>query len=189
MEYYANGLAKVKRLNSFSTEIISLKSTPWHFTQKLAKKFLPTEAAPPKFPLKRVREQALQPKSITSSSHKVKAFADELTVISRSLSSHQKVLEATVIKCKDMDLQVRPDKCVYILYNGKKVLDDSSVQLPSGSTNSIRAAPTEFLGGYVGHTHSATRKAASIHLLEFITKALDEIDKQPIRGEYISAGS
>ena len=184
MEYYANGLAKVKYLNSSAIEIISLKSTPWHFTRKSAKKFLPPEATPPKFPLKRVREQALQPKSITSSSRKVKAFADDLTVISRSLSSHQKVLETTVIKCKDMDLQVRPDKCVSILYNGKKVLDDSSVQLPSGSTNSIRAAPTKFLGGYVGHTHSATRKAASTRLLKVISKALDEIDKQPIRAEY-----
>jgi hypothetical protein len=102
VEYYA----KVKYLNSSATEIISLKSTPWHFTRKSAKKFLPPEATPPKFPLKKVREEALQPKSITLSSHKVKPFTDDLTVISRSLSSHQKVLEATVIKCKDMDLQV-----------------------------------------------------------------------------------
>lgn len=84
----------------------------------------------------------------------------------------------------DLDLQVRSDICVSILYNGKKLLDDSSVQLPPGESNSIRAALTKFLRGYIGQSRMATRQAASFHLLKAASKALGEIDKQPIRGEY-----
>ena len=84
----------------------------------------------------------------------------------------------------DLDLQVRSDICVSILYNGKKLLDDSSVQLPPGESNSIRAVLTKFLRGYIGQSRMATRQAASSRLLKAASKALGEIDKQPIRGEY-----
>ena len=184
LEYYCNGLTKVKYLDSSATEILNLKSTSWHFTRKSAKKFLPPEATPPEFPLKKIRERAQQTKTAASSRHKVKGFADDLTVISRSLSSHQNLLETTVTKCNDLDLHLRLDKCVSILYNGKKLLDDSSVQLPSGRTSSIRTAPTKFLGGYIGHSRSVTTQSASSRLLKTASNALGEIDKQPIRGEY-----
>ena len=64
------------------------------------------------------------------------------------------------------------------------MLDDSSVQLPSGRTSSIRTAPTKFLGGYIGHSHSVTTRSASSRLLKTASNALGEIDKQPIRGKY-----
>ena len=179
-----NGLTKVKYLDSSATEILNLKSTPWHFTRKSAKKFLPPEAAPPEFPLKKIRERAQQTKTAASSRHKVKGFADDLTVISRSLSSHQNLLETTVTKCIDLDLYLRLDKCVSILYNRKKLLDNSSVQLPLGRTSSIPTALTKFLGGYIGHSCSVTTKSASSRLLKTASNALGEIDKQPIRGEY-----
>ena len=128
--------------------------------------------------------QARHPKSAMSAWHKVKGFADDLTVISRSLSSRQRVLETVVTKCMALDLHVRPNKCLSILYNGKKWLDDSSVQLLPGRTNSIRTAPTKFLGRHIGQNRSTTRQATSSRLLKTASKALDEIDKQPIRGEY-----
>ena len=53
LEYYCNGLTKVEYLDSSVTEILNLKSTPWHFTRKSAKKlFLPPEVTSPEFPLK-----------------------------------------------------------------------------------------------------------------------------------------
>ena len=139
---------------------------------------------PPSPPLEKVREKAQQPKSFTSSKHKVKGFADDFTIISRSLNSHQQVLSETATKCEDLDLHVRPDKCVSILFNGKKMLEDSTIQLPTGRTNNIRNAPTKFLGGYIGHTRQASTRAASSRLTKTVLSALVEFDHQPIRGEY-----
>jgi hypothetical protein len=124
-----NGSAQILYLNTHATEVLDLRYTPWHFAKKSAKKFPPPDAEPPESRLKKVREQAALPKSAASSSHKVKGFADDLTVISRSLSSHQRVLVSTVSKCMDLDLHVRPDKYISILYNGNKLIDDSSIQL------------------------------------------------------------
>ena len=71
-----------------------------------------------------------------------------------------------------------------ILYKGEKLLEHSSVQLPSGRISSIRTASTKFLGGYIGLSRSVTTQSASSRLLKTASKALGEIDKQPIRGEY-----
>jgi hypothetical protein len=98
-------MSKVEYLNSSATEIVDLKSIPWYFARKSARKYLPSEVTPPSLPLKKVREQVQESKSFSSSKHKVKGFADDLTVISRSLSSHQQVIETTVTRCKDLDLK------------------------------------------------------------------------------------
>ena len=73
-----------------------------------------------------------------------------------------------------------------ILYNGKKLLENSTVQLPTGRSRSIHAAPTKFLGKYIAHNRLATKQAASFRLLRTISDALSEIDRCLIRGEYKS---
>ena len=149
--------------------ILDLKSTPWHSTRKSAKTLLHPEAVPPKFPIKWLREQVHSPKTAMSSIHHVKDFTDDFTVISSSLTTHQDVQENTVTKCMDLNLQVHPDKCVNILYNGKKLLDNLSVQLTPGKTNSIYTAPIKLLIGYTSQSHTA-RLAVSSHLLKLPLK-------------------
>ena len=151
MEYFTNGLARLEYQCNLATEVLDLKSVQWHLTRKSCCKFLSLSKTPPVFTLKKVREEARKTKMTTSTCHKTKAFADDLTVISSSLTSHKEVLEATVEKCQDIDLHVRPDKCVSILYNGKKLLENATVQLPTGRSCSIHAAPTKFLGGNIAH--------------------------------------
>ena len=104
-----------------------------------------------------------------SSRHHVKDFTDDFSVISSSLTTHQDVQENMVTKCMDLNLQVCPDKCVNILYNGKKLLDNLSVQLTPGKTNSICTAPTKLLIGYTSQSHTA-RLAVSSHLLKLPLK-------------------
>ena len=169
MEYFTNSLARLEYQCNLATEVLDLKSVQWHLTRKSCCKFLPPSKTPPVFPLKKVREEARKTKMTTSTSHKTKAFADDLTVISSSLTSHKEVLEATIEKCQDIDLHVHPDKCVSILYNDKKLLENSTVELPIGRSRSIHAAPTKFLGGYIAHNRLATKQAASSRLLRTIS--------------------
>ena len=84
----------------------------------------------------------------------------------------------------EIDLQIRPDKCTSILFDGKKLLTNSSMPLPCEKTRDIRSAPTKFLGGFIAHNRKTARLAASDHLSTTITSALRKLEKSPIRGEY-----
>ena len=152
--------------------------------RKSARKYLPTNAQLPHYHLPKVRERATNPKTFLSRSHKTKAFADDLTIISSSIHSHQAVLDITTQRCMEIDLQIRPDKCTSILFDGKKLLTNSSMPLPCGKTRDIRSAPTKFLGGFIAHNRKTARLAASDHLSTTITSALRKLEKSPIRGEY-----
>ena len=53
--------------------------------------------------------------------HKVKAHAPDLTVISQSTANHQ--LALTDIDRNVTGLQIHPDKCMSIIFQGKRVLN------------------------------------------------------------------
>ena len=80
------------------------------------KAFLPLSKVPPKFPLKRVREEASKSKLCLSSPHLVKSFADDLTVISSNIADHSAALLEIDKKATDLDLSLRPDKYVSQFY-------------------------------------------------------------------------
>ena len=86
--------------------------------------------------------------------------------------------------CSDLDLELRPDKCVTISYNGKQIVRDAKVKLLTGSTRSITSGSTKFLGHLLGESLQASRQAASEKIRKRVLNALKSIEQRPIRGEY-----
>ena len=64
---------------------------------------------------------ASTPKSQKSSPHCVKGFADDLTIISLHEHDYVSVFRTVSKKCSNIDLELRLDKCVSVVYNGSKV--------------------------------------------------------------------
>ena len=60
-EYLPDGLAKIEYPDQ-ATEVLNLHSVRWEHTRKGQKTYLLLSKAPPKFPLKKVREEASKPK-------------------------------------------------------------------------------------------------------------------------------
>ena len=76
-EYFANGQALVEYTDS-STELIDLKLIQWMLTRKGQKPFLPMDKYPPKFILKRIREESNNPITYLSTPTQLK---DRLTTL------------------------------------------------------------------------------------------------------------
>ena len=94
LEHYPDGSTSIMYLCDNATERINLHSIFWEFTRKNSKKFLPLGSSIKKFPLKKVRDEATKQKYTRSKEHKVKAFADDLTLIHSSSVDHQKYLRS-----------------------------------------------------------------------------------------------
>ena len=153
----------------------------WSFTRKNSKPFLPPGSSLKHYPLKKIIGEASHRKTIYSVPHKVKAFADDLSLIHSSPSVHQQELSATDSHCLDLDLVIRPDKCVSFVFDGSSMKSSSSFSLSSGQSIPIHVKPTKILGQTIGKDPSTTRSAAFSKL--FIN-ALLNINSWPIRGEY-----
>ena len=80
--------------------------------------------------------------------HKVKGYADDLSIISDSFDEHVKTVENIDQNLREIDLVIRPDKCATLQFIGKKVLDQC-VDLIDGETRSILGKDTKFLGATV----------------------------------------
>ena len=94
------------------SELLSLKSTRWCLTRSGGRHYLPPTTSNPKCPLKNLREEANKTKFHHSIPHTVKAFADDLTVLSKKLGNHHEALAEIEPYCTELDLELRPDKCV-----------------------------------------------------------------------------
>ena len=118
-----------------------------------------------------------------SAPHKVKGYADDLSIISDSFDEHVKTVQKIDQNLREIDLVIRPDKCVTLQFNGKKVLDQC-VDIIDGETRSIVEKDTKCLGASVASSRQKTSSIAKRRLKERITKALKSIDSRLIRGEY-----
>ena len=127
--------------------------------------------------------KAFQKKFIHGKQHKVKAFADDLSLIHSSPSVHQEELQIIESHCQDLDLKIRPDKCVSLAFNGTSMMK-FTCPLSSGPTAPIQTKPTKILGQMIGKDATTTRSAASTKLKSRFLTALSNIDSRPIRGEY-----
>ena len=148
--HQADGQVRVSYPNGDS-ELLSLKSIRWCLTRKGGRHYLPLKASPPQYLLKKLREEARKVKFFQSYPHTVKAFADDLTVLSQRLVDHHEALLQVESCCSDLDLELQPDKCVTISYNGKQIVRDAKVKLLTGSTRSITSGSTKFLGHLLGN--------------------------------------
>ena len=81
----------------------------------------------------------------SSSLHKVKGFADDLTVSSSDVDSHQVVLSSLVLKAGDICFEFQPIKCVSLHFNGH-VVSSTQFSMSSGNTvNICNISCTNFL--------------------------------------------
>ena len=87
----------------------------------------------------------------SSSLHKVKGFADDLTVISDNVDSHQLVLRSLVLKAGEICLKFQPAKCVSLHFNGHRVVPSTQFSMINGNTVNICSVNcTKFLGKTIG---------------------------------------
>ncbi len=164
-----------------SHESLDLRSVNWSFARKSAKPFLRAGLEPPQHPLKKTREAAQTLKQAKSNPYSV---LSPITMLSSSPDAHQAALSDVDRKCTDLGLQVRPDKCVSYIFDGKKTHNHTTFNLQQGTTHNITSAPTKFLGQTIGANAQTTKSLSAKKIIEKMYRALDEIDKRPIRGEY-----
>ena len=93
---------------------------------------------------------------ISSLPHKVKGFADDLTVISSLASEHEKALQDISKFCSDLDLTLKPPKCASLVFDGKKVDKKATFEEGAGRMISISSGPTKLLGHIIGASNSTT---------------------------------
>ena len=79
---------------------------------------------------------------------------------------------------------IRPDKCVTIVFDGKKIIKNHRIELTDGWTRSISEGATKFLGATIATSRQSIASTAKKQLEEKFSLALKSIDSRPIRGEY-----
>ena len=86
-EYHPDGELTIEYADK-ATEKLNLHSANLELTRKRQLAFIQSSRHPPKFPLKKAREEAkLLAKTCLSSPHTAKAFADDLSVFPRVLKT------------------------------------------------------------------------------------------------------
>ena len=76
--------------------------------------------------------------------HKVKGFADDLTIMNTNPENHQQILTYINRCCLDIGLTIHPDKCYSVVFNGKKVVEHLPFAIGPGQTRDIRKYATAF---------------------------------------------
>ena len=130
-----------------------------------------------------IRAAAAEPKTCSSSLHKVKGFADDLTVISSNVDLHQVVLKSLVLKAGDICFEFQSVKCVSLHFNGRRVVSTTQFSMNTGNTNICSINCTKFLGKAISVSLSATCKLVSDIMKQQILMYLQCIDDCSIRGE------
>jgi len=148
------------------------------------KAFLPFSTNRPKFPLKKIRQKAKEIKICLSIHHTVKGFADDMMVISLNISAHSSAFKIIDQKASSLDLNLKPEKCVSFLYDGKDIDKRSTFSLSHGSTRNISVAPWKVLGHILAVSPTGSRKASAKRLDDKLLSAVKNIDNRPIRGEF-----
>ena len=161
-----------------------MNEVEWKHTRKGQRPFLPLSTTPPVFPLKKIRLDAKELKHCLSSPHTVKGFADDLSVFSTNIRDHQSLLSDLSIYYQNLDLTFRPDKCISLIFDGKKMDHKTTFSLVNGSTRNIADAPTKILGKLIAGSPSSTKQALAAKLDKKILSAMQRLDDRPIRGEF-----
>jgi len=116
-----------------------------------------------------------------SSERKVKGFADDLTIINISKQGHKWALSEVDTKCSDLDLRIRPDKCVSLSFDGSKLDKSFIVPLRDGNTRNISDIGARFLGSILMGTPRSTNSSSSNTLITTFRASLQALDARPIR--------
>ena len=119
-----------------------------------------------------------------SREHKVKGFADVLTVKNNNSEDHQRILTYINSRCLDIGLTIRPDKCYSVVFNGKKVVKHLPFAVGSGQTRDICKYSTTFLGSTVSHSFRQSMIQVSEAFFTRFRIVLGHLDQIALRGEY-----
>ena len=82
--------------------------------------------------------------------------------------------------CRDLGLEIRPDKCVSYCFNGEKPLPRTDFNLREGKTRNISSGPTKFLGETIGLSSTLSKRAATKKLPKKLYNTLSATDSCPI---------
>ena len=115
--------------------------------------------------------------------HSLKGYADDVSLIFCDIDVHKSVLQTIDLRATDFVLTFKPSKCIPVLFDGTKVVQ-KDFPLSKGSTRPITEGQTKYLGKLFDASLSATKKAASKHLINRLAYLLTATDSLPIRGEY-----
>ena len=100
-------------------------------------------------------------KPTLSKPHCVKGFADNLTIISQCECEHASALLSGSEKYSDIDLQIRPDKCVSFVYSGYKFKKSCSFPIGGGHSRNLAHGSARFLGHKIAHSLSVQKKLSN----------------------------
>ena len=99
-------------------------------------------------------------------------------------SAHSSALKIIDQKASSLDLNLKPEKCVSFLYDGKDIDKRSTFSLSHVSTRNISVAPWKVLGHILAVSPTGSRKASAKRLDDKLLSAVKNIDNRPIRGEF-----
>ena len=145
------------------------------FTRKGQKPFLPMDKYPPKFPLKRIREESNKPKTYLSTPHSVKGYADDLTVISSNIEHHHLSLNIISQRASELDLTLKPEKCIF---DGEKIDKTSTIPIGNDFTRNIVESPWKVLGHLITDSPSQSKKASAKKLENKLLTAVMKRNRQ-----------
>ena len=169
------GQARLQYKKGGHTEDINLSGIRWVPAKGNGKWFLPHSCDFPSLK---------PPPMVYSKPHKVKGYADDLTIVSSSPADHQEVITMVDDRCKDICLHVRPDKCYSLIYDGRATKNNPIISVGGCITTNIKKKPTTFLGSIIAGSSGSRKKASNAKFSEDFTSCLERLDSSLIRGEY-----
>ena len=96
----------------------------------------------------------------TSREHKVKAFANDLTIITADRNEHQEILPLLMIVAEKWTFVFDLITCFSMVFDGKSVSKKSSFEVGNGQTTNISDHLTAFLGSTACHNLKSTKRTA-----------------------------
>ena len=183
MVYFGEGRCRVEYPKNIE-EVIALADATWKLAKGNSRKYRKPEDTPPDVMLPHIRKKMKEPIPLATTPHRTKAFADDLTLISKDIREHQHILTQLDKSCADLDLHLKAQKCISYVFDGKDVQRDKVFQLAAGKTTNLSTKPTKFLGKIIGHSVMTTSKGASQKLHNLLVPRLDLLNAANVRGEY-----
>lgn len=123
---------------------------------------------------------------VQSKPHKVKGYADDLTILSSSLVELEDAVSHVDGHCKEVCLCIQPDKCYSLHFDGKETREKFTISVNEGTICNIKDNPTSFLGTIVSHSKSHMNKISSSNFSEHFYSYLKHLNDAPVRGKYSS---
>ena len=170
-----SGLFQIRYRKGGLIEDVCLPNIKWTPAMGNGKWFLPCSSIPPSTTIPAVK---------ASQSHKVKGYADDLTVISSTPDEHQEVVSLVDTRCNDINLTVRPDKCHTLVFDGKAPKNNTAILVGGRPTSNIKDKPSTFLGSVVACSRRSKFNSSNLQFSDDLTACLQRVDNAPLRGEY-----